>query len=167
MIKINPKIKRLNEFLLMKLTLRNDYYQIYRISKFPSKNLNDSTCKDTPFLSIVQTFFQIVAIIFENMSKCATYVQETYFYFLKKEKKKATITFQRRKLSKRETALNFFLFHSSSKSTGDEKKNEHDDANFLNRHVTTVRSTKIIIKVYTSRMKVWRNRTVVKVKLVR
>lgn len=100
-------------------------------------------------------------------SKCATYVQETYFYFLKKEKKKATITFQRRKLSKRETALNFFLFHSSSRSTGDEKKNEHDDANFLNRHVTTVRSTKIIIKVYTSRMKVWRNRTVVKVKLVR
>lgn len=87
--------------------------------------------------------------------------------FSKKKKKKATITFQRRKLSKRETALNFFLFHSSSKSTGDEKKNEHDDANFLNRHVTTVRSTKIIIKVYTSRMKVWRNRTVVKVKLVR
>lgn len=89
------------------------------------------------------------------------------FLFSQKRKKKATITFQRRKLSKRETALNFFLFHSSSRSTGDEKKNEHDDANFLNRHVITVRSTKIIIKVYTSRMKVWRNRTVVKVKLVR
>lgn len=40
-----------------------------------------------------------------------------------------------------------FLFHSSSRSTG-EKKNEHNDANFLNRHVTTVPSTKIIIKVY-------------------
>lgn len=133
-----------NKFLMIKI---NPMIRIKRISDsryIELVNFLPTILRARIYYSFVQTFFQIVATIFETMSRCATYAQEIYFYFL--EKKKVSITFQRRKLSKKPHWI--FLFHSSSRSTGDEKKNEHNDANFLNRHVTTVPSTKIIIKVY-------------------
>lgn len=90
MIKINPmiRIKRISDSRYIELV-----------------NFLPTILRARIYYSFVQTFFQIVATIFETMSRCGTYAQEIYFYFL--EKKKVSITFQRRKLSKEETALDF------------------------------------------------------------